>query len=156
MAAYVYDRGYDELSSGGGTTWGTSTVVGLLFTSAFAFDSTDTYVADLPAGELSGGGYARVSLGTFTRTATVSGEKLSAANVTYTSLGAGAGTPAWLVLARSTGSDATSPLLGAFELPGTAPDGGDYTLEVPSSGLFLLGPVSPYTLPEMLTLASGA
>jgi hypothetical protein len=150
----MYTIGYDELASGGGTIWGTSTVKAALLTSSYVFSSAHEFVDDL-TNELSGGSYSRVTL-TCSRSTTVDGEVLDATDPVFATLGVAAGTPGWIIVFRDTGVDSTSPLLGAFILPGTVPDGTDYTIILPTDGLFLLGPVEYFTLPEMLTFGSGA
>lgn len=156
MAGAMYDIGYDELSSGGSTDWLVSTIGAALCTATYVPATTQQYLTDL-TNELAGGGYARQALGGKTRTLTVAGEVFDGGTLDFGALALAAGIPGWLVLYRSTGVDATSPLLGYYLLPGTAPNGVDnYTLPPPTDGFFLLGPVSPYTLPEMLTFKSGS
>lgn len=158
MAATMYNIAYDVLSSGGATDWTTSTIKCLLLTSTYVFDATDVYITDL-SNELAGGGYVRITLGAKTRTLGVSGEVLTTSTfISFGTIAAAAGTPGWLVLAdATTGVDATSPVLGCFLMPGTPGNGvDDYQVTPPADGLFLLGPVGQFTLPEMLTFKSGS
>lgn len=157
MSNFMYNIAYDELSSGGGTDWLLGAVQVRMCTAAYVPLAAHSYVSDL-TNELAGFGYAPVALANKTRTLSVSGEILTTSTfIDFGIIGAGAGTPGWLIVCRTTGVAATSPLLGYYPMPPTPGDGVQaYHVNPPTDGLFLLGPADSFTLPEMLTFKSGS
>ena len=112
----------------------------LLLTSGYTFNDEHDFVADLTPGsnELSGGNYARLTAPSgrvVTLDDTNDGATWDADDPTFPSLGAVAGTPAFLVWFVNVGSDATNILLCANTLPGTAPDGNNYVCQLQATGI---------------------
>lgn len=114
MAA-AYTRGLFELASGG-TVWTSSTIVALLVRSGYVYSPGHNVIADL-SNEVTGGGYARqtlVSMSVLEHDDDGEARFFAAwptfVNLTTTNVIA-------VVIARSTGSDATSPLLFYLDFP---------------------------------------
>jgi hypothetical protein len=91
---------------------------------------THDYWDDLVANEESGTGYtaggAALANKVVAQDNTNDRATFDADDVTYTGLDVG--TPAWAVMYKSTGTNATSTLIGRWEL-GRASNGGNYTLQ---------------------------
>jgi hypothetical protein len=119
----------------------------LLKSTAPAFDPTHNFVADVVAAsaEISVAGYARKDLSTITLVEDDSGHRGDAKNneLTFASLTAGQTIGAAVVYRRAAGgveNDATSELIGYYDLPDTPTNGGDVKLQfsgLVTAGIFL-------------------
>jgi len=139
MAAALYNRGKYKLGDGS-TAWASADIRCLLVTSSYTFDADHNTVSQL-TNELSGGSYARVALSskTITEDDTLDRVTYDAADTTFASLGAAAGTPARAILYKYNASDASAELISCHDLTSPpTPNGGDYTIVWSSSGTFYL------------------
>lgn len=138
--ANVYNRGKYNLGTGT-VDWTTTAITVALVTSSYTYNADHDDLADI-TNELSGGGYARVALGTPTVTENDTNDRVEydAVDTTFSSLGALAGTPARTVLAENVGAgDADKELLCSNVLTTPpAPNGGDYTIQWGSTGIINL------------------
>lgn len=125
------------------TAWGAATVKVALLRPGYTPTSSDT-LAQATAYEVTGSGYTggyggsgRKTLASKTVTADAAQDVVAvdAADLTWTSLDAGAVGYAALLI-ETGGSDATSILLGVLTLPATVTDGTDFPVTWPTSGLF--------------------
>lgn len=110
----------------------------LLLTASYTPDESDAFVADL-TGELSGGGYARLTLPGVTLAGPVeSWYTLDAADVVFPLLELAAGQPRYAVVyAEGDGTDAGRPLVALLDLGASAaiPRSTHYTVRWPPSGI---------------------
>jgi hypothetical protein len=131
MASAVYNNA-KELFANGGLDWNTDDMRCLLVTSSYSPNiDTHVFVSDV-TNELSGGGYVRKTLTgeTVTQNNTDDRADLSADNVTWTALGAAAGTPAKAIIFKFVSVDGDSPIVGHVDLTSPpTPNGGDYTVK---------------------------
>lgn len=138
--ANVYNRGKLILSNAS-TDWTTADIRVLLVTSAYTYVETQNFVSQI-TNELSGGSYARVALAskTITQDNGTNRSVLDAADTTFVTLGAAAGTPAAAIVYKFNASDAAAELI-AYELLTTPPipNGGDYTIVWSANGVLYLG-----------------
>lgn len=142
MAAYLTDRGRYVLAK---YDWTAITPRLILVSSAPANQAAANgldHPDDIVANELSGTGYARVTLGTLaiTEDDTNHWAKISAANpATYTALAAGTLVGAWVVR-RAGGSDvdATDDLMMFLGCTSLVTNGGDVTVSFDTNGLTTL------------------
>lgn len=134
MASGVYNRGKAILGgksvTAGPHVWGTTAVGVILVTTTYTPNADHNFVSDL-TNELSGGGYARLTAITsqsITEDDTNDRADYVGQKVTFTSLGAAAGTPKYaIVYDRTGGSDATRELLCWVDLGAApTPDGNNY------------------------------
>lgn len=111
----------------------------LMVTDTHTENVSDAFVSDLD-NELSGGGYARV---TITGSSMVDDDANDRSewtfnDVTFSSLGAAAGTPSAAVAYQQTGGDDTTPandpLICLWNITNTAPNGNNYVLQVGAEG----------------------
>lgn len=112
------------------------TIVVLLTTSAPDIDA-DTYIADL-SGEITGGGYVRKTLGSKTVTTDDTNNRTiaDAADVQWTAL---TNSFRYIVVAQSTGNDATSRLLTYMDTGSTQViDNGTYDITWTAGGVFFI------------------
>lgn len=120
------------------------TIVALLLQSPFEFDDADEFIDDISADELVASAYTRKTLTSKTLTVDGDGRLVFQATIpAWVPLGGGSnGTVTAIVLAKSTGSDATSPLICCWTsspiLPYTT-TGIDLDLTAGSTGLFYFG-----------------
>jgi hypothetical protein len=137
--ANVYNTGKIELSTGGSTDWTADTIKALLVSSVYVYSSAHQFVNEVTANELANSGYARQTLTSKTVALDGSDVKITAANLTFSALGAGT-TPDAVIIFRDTGNDATAPLLAynAFDGAQDAPNGTDYSVTLPATGLIRL------------------
>jgi hypothetical protein len=115
------------------------TIVVLLLTDAPDIDN-DTYISDL-TGEITGGGYVRKTLASKTVTTDDANNRsiADAADVQWTGL---SNTFRYIVVAQSTGNDATSRLLTTIDTGSNQTiDNGTYDITWPVSGVFHLANV---------------
>lgn len=136
----LYNSALAELSDPAATDWSANTIKIALVTSTYTFAATHDFFNDL-TNELSGTGYTAggATLASKTEVASGATRTYDAADPVWSSLALAAGTPAGAVIYRDTGNTATSPLLAYIRLPGTAPDGTDYTVVLPSDGVIVIG-----------------
>ena len=101
----------------------------LLLTTAGAPTADTNFVNDIVANEVSVGGYARQTLTgeTVTEDDTNDFAYLDANDATFTALVAGQ-TIGWAILFRHTGSDATAPVYGNYDVTDTPTNGSDVTI----------------------------
>lgn len=112
------------------------TVVVLLTTAAPDIDA-DTFISDL-SGEITGGGYSRKTLASKTVTTDDTNNRTvaDAADVQWTAL---TNAFRYVVVAQSTGNDATSRVIAAHDIGSTQTiDNGVYDLTWPASGVFYI------------------
>jgi hypothetical protein len=112
------------------------TVVVLLTTTAPDIDA-DTFISDI-GGEITGGGYSRKTLASKTVTTDDTNNRTiaDAADVQWTAL---TNAFRYIVVAQSTGNDATSRVIAAHDLGSTQTiDNGVYDLTWPASGVFYI------------------
>jgi hypothetical protein len=110
------------------------TVVVLLTTAAPDIDA-DTYISDL-SGEITGGGYTRKTLASKTVTTDDTNNRTvaDAADVQWTAL---TNAFRYVVVAQSTGNDATSRVITSHDTGSTQTiDNGTYDVTWPPSGVF--------------------
>lgn len=111
-------------------------VVALLTTDAPDIDA-DTYISDL-SGEITGGGYSRQTLASKTVTTDDTNDRTiaDAADVQWTGL---TNSFRYIVVAQSTGNDATSRLITTIDTGSTQTiDNGTYDITWPVSGVFFI------------------
>jgi hypothetical protein len=111
-------------------------IVVLLLTDAPNIDS-DTYISDL-TGEITGGGYARVTLGSKTITTDDTNDRaiFDAADAQFTGL---TNSFRYIVVAQSTGVDSTSRVITTLDTGSTQTlDNGTYDITWPVSGVFFI------------------
>lgn len=112
------------------------TIVVLLTTAAPDIDA-DTYISDL-SGEITGGGYVRKTLASKTVTTDDTNNRTvaDAADVQWTAL---TNSFRYIVVAQSTGNDATSRAITAIDTGSVqAIDNGVYDITWPASGVFFI------------------
>ena len=117
----------------------TDTIVVALYTDAPDIDA-DTFLSDL-TGEITGGGYVRKTLASKTVTTDDTNNRsvADAADVQWTTL---TNSFRYIVVAKSTGSDATSRCLTVIDTGSTQIiDNGTYDITWPVSGVFHLANV---------------
>ena len=135
MASNFYNNGLLKLLNGS-INYTSDNVALLVVDNTYTFDRTDEFVSDI-TGEVSGTGYARMSLTskTLTLNATTNTVVFDSANV---SMSAVTTSNAWAgaVIYDDTGVDSTSSLIGFLDMPETTTNGSNVTLTVPSEGLF--------------------
>lgn len=130
MASRYTNNGL-ELFANGEIDWVDDDIRCLLTTSSFSPNQDTLDFVDDVTNELSGGNYVRKSLTTTTVQDDANDRaELGATNVTWTALGAAAGTPARAIIFKFVSTDADSPVLGWVDLTTPpAPNGGDYTVK---------------------------
>lgn len=147
MANGAYNRGLYEILTGA-TVWGTSDLRALLVKSTYTFDKTHNVVADVIAGslELSVAGYARVALTSEAVTEDDSNNRAygDADDVTFGPLTAGQ-TVGGMIIFRHTGSDATAPVIGFYDVSPDYPTNGvafvvQYTAPGSGGAMYLYQP----------------
>lgn len=112
------------------------TIVVLLTTDAVDIDA-DTFISDI-SGEITGGGYTRKTLASKTVTTDDTNDRsiADAADVQWTGL---SNTFRYIVVAQSTGNDATSRLLSVIDTGSSQTlDNGTYDITWPASGVFFI------------------
>lgn len=131
MASRLYNNAL-ELFANADLDWVNDDIRCLLTTSSYTPNQdTHAFVSSV-TNELSGGNYVRKTLAGKATTQDDANDRaeLSADNVTWTALGAAAGTPLYAVIYKFITNDAASPLIGWVELTSPpAPNGGDYTVK---------------------------
>lgn len=147
MATKVTNRGALILVNGQ-VDWDGSTSVGVLLTTNTFVPTRALNTVSEVTNELSGGGYVRKTLASRTLTESDANNRveLDAADVTWTALGAAAGTPRWAIVYDNTNAtDATRETIGYVDLtpdegvtPAPTPNGSDYTVVWPATGIFRL------------------
>lgn len=140
MANFVFTRGIFEIFAGT-TVLGTADTRLLLLTTTYTQDKNDNVVSDL-TNELTVGGYVRQTLANETLTEDDTNDRvyMDADDATFTALVAGE-TIGWAVMIRHTGSDATAPVISAYDVPDTPTNGGNVVVQwtAPGSGGVLYG-----------------
>jgi len=140
----VYNRG-KKIMSDGSTDWTSADIRVLLVTSGYVFDELHNTVSQI-TNELSGDGYARVTLNS--RTATQDNNAFRVVfdgdDAAFPTLGPGAGTPAAAIIYKFNALDALAELISYDLLVApSVPDGGTYTIVWNADGiLFLTSAVS--------------
>lgn len=147
MPEQMTNQGADELSSGGGTVWGSDTLKLVLMQSTYAPSAAAiqalNFLSDLTAAgsEVSVSGYSRQTLGSKTRTQSDANNELEldAADATFTAMVVGQ-TFRYGAVIRDTGVAGTSPVLGLLDLAsgGQPTTGGDIVIQWNSRGIFTL------------------
>lgn len=142
MASAVYNRGKQYVGTNG---WVTPTYKVMLITSAYVFNVDHDFVSDLGAVELSGSGYVsgfgnsgRKSLAgkIVNLNDTDDRAEFDANDLTWTAIDAG--TAAACVVIREATSDADSELIAYLDPNNVVTNGGDYTVQWATSGLFYI------------------
>ena len=141
MSSGVFNRGAYILLADAGVSWDGSTDVRvLLVTSTWTPDPDLNFVSQL-TNELSGGNYVRKATASRTLTEDDANNQvvLDAADITWTALGAAAGTPAYAIAYKYNASDAAAELIAWDALTSPPiPNGGDYTVQWNAEGLVKL------------------
>lgn len=108
--------------------WVTDTIEASLHTSAYVPDQDAHDFMNDVTNELSGGNYARQTLGTksVAYDSATNHVQLRAANSTYTNL---TGTFRYIVVSKNTGSAATSPVLGVVDTLGQSVSATNYIVD---------------------------
>lgn len=127
----LYPTGVQAFTEGD-VDWVGDNIVVLYLSDSATQDTADQFIADIVADELA---IARESLAG--KTSVIDGPNsrvvLSANN--YTILGVNAGTIGALVLAKNTGSDATSELITFLDVTDLATNGGDVNVNFSAAGI---------------------
>lgn len=145
MSSNVYNSAMTLLLNGGLDWDSSSSIKCLLVSGSYTPDKDHQFVADVVANELSGAGYTGGYQGSGRKTlAARAVNKDNAtdrvycddtADITWAAINAG--TPAYAIVFREVTSDAASPLVACIEISNPVPtNGGDYTLQWASGGLF--------------------
>lgn len=132
--ATTYNNGAKHFALGD-INWPSSTIVALLLDNSYTIDLTDEFISDLSSHEISSGGYVRKTIGSKTNALTSNVYTLSssAGTVSWTSLTAT--NVRFLILAKSTGTDSSSPLLQVVDFgQNYSPSAEDLTYQIPSTG----------------------
>lgn len=136
MADFVFTRGCFEVFNGTFVP-GTADARALLLDTDYTQDKNDNVLDDLDSDEISVSGYSRQALANETLTEDDTNDRayMDADDVTYSSLAAGQ-TVGWAILYRHTGSDATAPVIAAYDLTNTPTNGGNIVVQwtAPGSG----------------------
>lgn len=135
MASNFYNNGLLKLLNGS-IDFLSDNVAILITDNTYTFDRTDEFVSDL-SGEVSGTGYARLSLTgkTVTLNATTNTVVFDCANVSYNTITT-SNAFSGAVVYDDTGVDSTSSLIGFFDMPETTTNASNVTVTVSASGLF--------------------
>ncbi len=139
MASFITNKGAYELGPGRGTDFLNDTIKMVLLLAAAAPTRATNFISELTANELAGGGYARQTLAGKTVTEDDANNRVAidANDPVYSGLSAGQ-TAGWAVMIRDTGNNATSPVLGVYDITDTPLPNGSLTLNVDPTGLALL------------------
>lgn len=141
MASFWYNRGKKEVMDNTIALL-TDTIHVILLKSTYTPNADHDFISSLtPAtNELSGTGYARKALASKAITESDALDKsiFDAADVVYTSMNAG--TAAYIVIAKSTGTDSTSVLIALIDMTASTiiSNGGDVTLQWDANGILQL------------------
>lgn len=146
MTSYVYLEALDRLAGDQTLDWVSDTIVALLVTEDYTFSDVDTFIADISGHEIAASSYVRKTLTGKSVTQDSTNRRLIFEGTvpTWSPLGGGTNsTIGALVIAKDTGSDATSPLIAAWVgdpiLPYTTA-GIDFHVAAPgTTGLFYIG-----------------
>jgi hypothetical protein len=135
----LYSSAVAALSDPAGVDWSTATIKCALVTSTYTFSAAHDFFDDV-TNELSHASYTAGGATLASKTEVASGgvRTYDAADPAFAALEAAAGTPAAAIIYVDTGTASTSTLLAYIRLPGTAPDGGTYTVVLPSDGIVRL------------------
>lgn len=143
MSALVYNQFKYEVASQT-MSWSSDTMKALLVMTNTTTD-TEEDVANLAAfttlDECDGASYARQTLGSKTIDNDTTNDRtvLDAADVTYSSLGAGTRSTQGLVIAQDTGTDSTSaPVCYMPFTSNQTHNGSNFPVQFPSTGILLL------------------
>lgn len=127
-----------SLAAAGGVGWTSATIRVLLTSTSYTYDPDHSTVADVSGSEIGVTGYARATLASPTVTVDAANNRvvLDAADVTYSSLAAGATIGGAVLFRRAGGADASSdPLLAFVDLTDTPTNGGDVIVQWSASGI---------------------
>lgn len=127
-----------SLAAAGGVGWASATIRVLLVSTSYTYDPDHSTVADVSGSEIGVTGYARATLASPTVTVDSANNRvvLDAADVTYSSLAAGATIGGAVLFRRVGGADASSdPLLAFVDLTDTPTNGGDVIVQWSASGI---------------------
>ncbi len=135
MASNLYNNGLLKLLNGN-INYTSDNIALLVVDNTYTFDRTDEFVSDL-TGEVSGTGYARLSLTskTVTLNATTNTVVFDCADVSFNAITT-SNAFSGAVVYDDTGVDSTSSLIGFFDMPETTTDGSDVNVTVSANGLF--------------------
>lgn len=135
MASNFYNNGLLKLLNGS-INYTSDNIALLVVDNTYTFDRTDEFVSDI-TGEVSGTGYARLSLTskTLTLNATTNTVVFDCADPSFSAINTSNAFSAGIVY-DDTGVDSTSSLIGFFDMPETTTDGSDVSITVSASGLF--------------------
>lgn len=135
MASNFYNNGLLKLLNGS-INYTSDNIALLVVDNTYTFDRTDEFVSDI-TGEVSGTGYARLSLTskTVTLNATTNTVVFDSANVSMSAVTTSNAFSGAIVY-DDTGVDSTSSLIGFFDMPETTTNGSNVTLTVSADGLF--------------------
>ena len=135
MASKVYPKAL-ELLNAGTLAWTSDTIRILLVSNSATYNRAHDFVNDIAANELSGGSYARQTLGT--KTSADNGTDkwvFDAGDPTFTAVAASQTVGAAIVYKFIT-DDASSPLLAFLDGVDISTNGGDVTVTFAATGVF--------------------
>jgi hypothetical protein len=135
MASLIYPK-LIELLNAGTLDWSSDTIRIMLLDDTATYNRAHDFVDDIVADELSGGSYARQTLGT--KTSADNGTtrwNWDAADPVFTAV-AGSQTVGSAVVYKFITDDASSPLLAYLDGTNIATNGGDVTVTFPANGIF--------------------
>lgn len=138
---YVYNNFKELLLNGGGIDLDNDTIRVALVTSSYTPNiDTHDFFDDVSSYQLSGTGYtaggATLASKTVTQDDTDNEGVFDAADVTWTAINAG--TAAYAVLYKDTGTESSSPLIGYIDMGSKATNGGDLTIQFNAEGILNL------------------
>ncbi|MBD1871968.1 hypothetical protein H6F75_00590 [Nodosilinea sp. FACHB-131] len=137
MASKVYPKAI-ELLNAGTLNWTADTIRILLVNASGSYNRTHGFVSAVVANELSGGSYARQTLGTKTSADNGTDKWIfDAADVTFTAV-AGGQTAAAAIVYKFITNDAASPVLAFLDGVDVVANGGDITVQFAATGVFNL------------------
>ena len=138
MAGAMYNSAFVAFMSGDIDLLNDTIIAMLLDSNYVPNVDNDDFIADISADEISGGGYARDTLTTPAVTQDDSGDRGEFSSDDITGWSGDTFTGArYMVLAKSTGNDATSQLIAYFDFLEDKDAGFD--VAVPSQGWFAIG-----------------
>jgi hypothetical protein len=137
----LFNRGMFHLvAGGGGMDWTTANVDMLLVDDTYVFDPDDNFVSDLVVDEISTTNYTRqdMTARTITENDTSDEVEFDAADFSISNLGPASGGPTvgGAVAFEFNAADAAATLIAFVDLTDTTVNGGDFTIQWATNGVF--------------------
>ncbi len=137
MASKVYPKAL-ELLNAGTLLWTSDTIRVMLVNASATYNRTHDFVNDLTANELSGGSYARQTLGSKTSADNGTDKWIfDAADAIFTAV-AGGQTAGAAIVYKFITNDAASPILAFVDGVDVVANGGDITVQFAATGIFYI------------------